>query len=367
MAETRSLATDQDVSEMLAERVRQAASENHPIRIAGGDTKAFYGRRVEGEALATREHRGITYYDPVELIVSVRSGTPLAELEATLAENGQMLGCEPPHFGADATVGGMVATGLSGPRRPWAGSVRDFVLGTRVITHDGLQQRFGGEVMKNVAGYDLSRLMVGAQGTLGLITEASLKVLPRPGACQSLRLEMPLAEAQAKLAEWGRQPLPITAAAWHAGALHLRLEGGPSSVAATGERLGGDALDGAFWTALREQTLDFFSRDDTRALWRLSLPHNTPSLALADVEEADLLHDWAGTQRWLRSDLAADTIREACARAGGHATCLGSREGSGQVDPFMPLEPVVATYHRNLKNQLDPKGIFNPGRLYAEF
>ncbi|TDR53387.1 glycolate oxidase FAD binding subunit [Halomonas ventosae] len=366
MVETRPQPTDQDVSEALAERIRRATAEGSPLRIVGGDTKAFYGRPVDGETLSTREHRGITYYDPVELIVSVRSGTPLAELEATLAENGQMLGCEPPHFGAAATVGGMVATGLSGPRRPWAGSVRDFVLGTRVITHEGHQQRFGGEVMKNVAGYDLSRLMVGAQGTLGLITEVSLKVLPRPGASHSLRLEMPLADAQAKLAEWGRHPLPITAAAWHAGALHLRLEGGPSSVAATRERLGGDELDTEFWTALREQTLDFFSRDDARALWRLSLPHNTPSLALSGVQEADMLHDWAGTQRWLRSDLPADTIREACARAGGHATCLGSRQGPGQPDPFMPLEPVVAKYHRNLKAQLDPKGIFNPGRLYAE-
>ncbi|WP_373190743.1 glycolate oxidase subunit GlcE [Halomonas sp.] len=365
MAQTRPQATDQDISQALGERVRQATAEGSPLRIVGGDTKAFYGRAVNGEPLSTREHRGITTYDPVELIVSVRSGTPLAELEATLAENSQILGCEPPHFGTNATVGGMVATGLSGPRRPWAGSVRDFVLGIRMITHEGRQQRFGGEVMKNVAGYDLSRLMVGAQGTLGLITEVSLKVLPKPGASHSLRLEMPLAEAQARLAEWGRQPLPITAAAWHAGALYLRLEGGPSSVAATRERLGGDELDAEFWTSLREHTLEFFSGEDSRALWRLSLPHNTPSLALDGVAEADLLHDWAGTQRWLRSDLDADTLREACARAGGHATCLGSRQGP-QADPFMPLEPVVAKYHRNLKTQLDPQGIFNPGRLYAE-
>lgn len=370
MAETRPTSTDQDISEALGERVRRAAEAGTALRIAGGDTKAFFGREIQGrpeeiETLSTREHRGITAYDPVELIISVRAGTPLAELEATLADNGQMLGCEPPHFGEGATVGGMVATGLSGPRRPWAGSVRDFVLGTRVITHKGHQQRFGGEVMKNVAGYDLSRLMVGAQGTLGLITEVSLKVLPTPGARHSLRLEMPLAEALAKLAEWGRSPLPITAAAWHDGALHLRLEGGPSSVAATRERLGGEELDNGFWEDLREQRLAFFSREDDRVLWRLSLPHNTPSLCLPGVEEADLIYDWAGTQRWLRSDLEADTLREACARAGGHATCLGNRHGPGQADPFMPLEPVVEKYHRNLKAQMDPKGIFNPGRLYA--
>ncbi|MBB3190487.1 glycolate oxidase subunit GlcE [Halomonas cerina] len=366
MAETRSPSTDQDISEALGERIRRADAEGTPLRIVGGDTKAFYGRHVqgrpgEGEILSTREHRGITTYDPVELIVSVRTGTPMAELEARLAEHGQMLPFEPPHFGKTATVGGMIATGLSGPRRPWVGSVRDFVLGTRVVTHEGRQQRFGGEVMKNVAGYDLSRLMVGAQGTLGLLTEVSLKVLPRPGARRSLRLEMPLAEALTKLAEWGRQPLPLSAAAWHAGALHLRLEGGPSSVAATRERLGGEELDASFWDDLREQRLAFFSRDDARPLWRLSLPPNTPPLALPDVEADDLLYDWAGTQRWLRSDLAADTLREACARAGGHATCYTP----GAAEPFMPLAPVVAKYHRRLKAELDPRGIFNPGRLYA--
>ncbi|HSP59020.1 MAG TPA: glycolate oxidase subunit GlcE, partial [Halomonas sp.] len=267
------------------------------------------------------------------------------------------------HFGDDATVGGMVATGLSGPRRPWAGSVRDFVLGTRIINREGVEQRFGGEVMKNVAGYDLSRLMVGAQGTLGLITEVSLKVLPRPAATRSLRLELPLQEALAKLAEWGRQPLPITAAAWHDGALALRLEGGPSSVAATRERLGGEDLEDPYWEALREQRLEFFSPDDARPLWRLSLPHNTPVIDLPGVNESDVLYDWASTQRWLRSELDAEAIRLACARADGHATCLTP----GLDSPFTPLAPVVAKYHRNLKNELDPKGIFNPGRLYAAF
>ncbi|MBB3329377.1 glycolate oxidase FAD binding subunit [Halomonas campaniensis] len=357
----------QDASEALAERVRRAEAEGTPLRIVGGDTKAFYGRRVEGEALSTREHRGITEYDPVELIVSVRTGTPLRELEAALAANGQMLPCEPPHFGDDATVGGMIATGLSGPRRPWAGSVRDFVLGTRIITRQGSEQRFGGQVMKNVAGYDLSRLMVGAQGTLGLITEVSMKVLPLPGASRSLHLDMPLARALDKLSEWGRQPLPITAAAWLDGALHLRLEGGPSSVAATAERLGGDALKPDFWEALREQRLAFFAKDDSRALWRLSLPHHTPLIELPGVNDPDVLYDWAGCQRWLRSDLDAEAIRQAAARAGGHATCLRGAGGAAVDEPFTPLPPVLAKYHRNLKAELDPQGIFNPGRLYAAF
>ena len=361
--------SDHDASAALAERIREANAEGTPLRIVGGDTRFFYGREVEGSELSTREHCGISFYDPVELVVSVRSGTPLGELEAALAEHGQMLPFEPPRYGAASTVGGMVATGLSGPRRPWAGSVRDFVLGARVINHEGNEQRFGGEVMKNVAGYDLSRLMVGAQGTLGLITEVSFKVLPKPGATHSLHLELSLDEARQRLAEWGREPLPISAAAWLDGALHLRLEGGPSSVAATRARIGGDDLDNDFWAALRDQRLPFFRAgplDETKSpLWRLSLPHRTPALELPDVDERLMIHDWAGAQRWLRADLDAEALRHACQAVGGHATCYGPRPA--EVEPFMPLPEVLMKYHRNLKAQLDPKGLFNPGRLYAAF
>ncbi|WP_136248272.1 glycolate oxidase subunit GlcE [Halomonas borealis] len=358
---------DRDIREALGERIRQANAEGTPLRIVGGDTKAFYGRKVQGrrgeqaEALSTREHQGITGYDPVELIVSVRAGTPLTTLEAALAENGQMLPFEPPHFGADATVGGMVASGLSGPRRPWAGAVRDFVLGARVITHGGDEQRFGGEVIKNVAGYDLSRLMVGAQGSLGLLTEVTLKVLPRPSASHGLRLEMTLDEARRRLAEWGRRPLPLSAATWQDGALHLRLEGGPGSVAATRERLGGEDLDAGYWEALREQRLPLFAGEDDRPLWRLSLPQRA-RLEVDGLDESAMLHDWAGAQRFLRSDLSAATLRAACTAAGGHATCLTP----GAAEPFTPLPEALAKYHRRLKAELDPKGIFNPGRLYAE-
>ncbi|MFQ3789162.1 glycolate oxidase subunit GlcE [Halomonas sp. A29] len=353
---------DHDASAVLAERIRQASADGTPLRIVGGDTRYFYGREVEGSELSTREHCGIAFYDPVELVVSVRAGTPLAELEAALAEHGQMLPFEPPRYGMVSTVGGMVATGLSGPRRPWAGSVRDFVLGTRVINHEGIEQRFGGEVMKNVAGYDLSRLMVGAQGGLGLITEVSFKVLPIPGATQSLHLELSLDEARLRLAEWGREPLPISAAAWLDGALHLRLEGGPSSVAATRARIGGDDLDNDFWNALRDQRLEFFTAGK-EPLWRLSLPHRVPPLELPGIDERLMVHDWAGAQRWLRADLDADTVRQACQAAGGHATCYGPRPTA--IEPFTPLPEVLMKYHRNLKAQLDPKGIFNPGRLYA--
>jgi len=351
-------AAERDIAEELCAQVAEAGRSGTPLHIAGGGTKAFYGRTVEGTALDVTGHRGITHYDPVELVVSVRAGTRLSELERALADAGQQLAFEPPHFGTAATVGGMVATGLSGPRRPWSGAVRDFVLGTRLITREGRQLRFGGEVMKNVAGYDVSRLVTGAQGTLGVITEVSLKVLPLPAASHSLRLQLPLESAATKLAKWGRQPVPLTGAAWHAGSLYLRLEGGGRSVDANRARLGGEAVDGAFWRQLREQALPFFSSDDPRPLWRLSVPQVTPPLGL----DGDWLYDWAGAQRWLRSDATAASIREAAVRTGGHATCYTP----GVSDPFTPLAPVLARYHRQLKAQLDPNGIFNPGRLYPD-
>ncbi|WP_423836561.1 glycolate oxidase subunit GlcE [Stutzerimonas stutzeri] len=346
-----------DASEQLLEQVNQALAANTPLRIQGGGSKAHIGRPVEGALLDTRAHRGIVTYDPTELVITVRAGTPLAELEAALDEAGQMLPCEPPHFAEGATVGGMIAAGLSGPRRPWSGSVRDFVLGTRVITGHGKHLRFGGEVMKNVAGYDLSRLMAGSFGCLGVLTEVSLKVLPKPRLCRSLLVEMPVDRALLKLAEWGQQPVPITAASHDGQALHLRLEGGEGSVNAACDRIGGEALDTGYWNDLREQRLSFFG--DARPLWRLSLPTNTPVLALPGEQ----LIDWAGAQRWLKSDADAQTIRAIAGEAGGHA--IGFTAGA-TASPFQPLSEPLLRYHRQLKTQLDPQGIFNPGRMYSE-
>jgi glycolate oxidase FAD binding subunit len=251
----------------------------------------------------------------------------------------------------------MIACGLSGPRRPWSGSVRDFVLGTRVITGQGKLLRFGGEVMKNVAGYDLSRLMAGSHGCLGLITEVSLKVLPKPRQCLSISLELDIERALLHLAQWGQQPLPISAACHDGSRLHLRLEGGEGSVAAAHERLGGERLNASYWDDLNEQRLSFF--DEDQPLWRLSLPHNTPRLSLPGRQ----LVDWGGAQRWLKSDAEAAFIRQVVDEVGGHVTCFSH----GLTDtPFQPLPPALMRYHRNLKQQLDPRGIFNPGRLYAE-
>lgn len=344
-----------DASARLLEQVNQALAERRALRIQGGGSKAQLGRPVDGELLDTREHRGIVTYAPTELVVTVRAGTPLAELEQALDAAGQQLACEPPHLGAGATVGGMVAAGLSGPRRPWAGSVRDFVLGTRVITGGGKHLRFGGEVMKNVAGYDLSRHLAGSFGCLGVLTEVSLKVLPKPRAVANLRLAVGLEEALRKLAEWGQQPLPISAACHDGDYLHLRLEGGEGSVAAARERLGCEAVEPGFWEDLKEQRLPFF--DDPRPLWRLSLPNDTPALDLPGVQ----LVDWGGAQRWLKSDAPAEEIRAVANRAGGHATCFEACDS-----PFQPLPATLLRYHRQLKAQLDPLGIFNPGRMYAE-
>ncbi|VVP43173.1 glycolate oxidase subunit GlcE [Pseudomonas silesiensis] len=348
---------DMDDSGTLLDQVNQALQNATPLRIQGSNSKAFLGRIVAGEVLDTRSHRGIVSYDPTELVITVRCGTPLAELAQALDAAQQMLPCEPPSFGDDATVGGMIASGLSGPRRPWSGSVRDFVLGTRVITGLGKHLRFGGEVMKNVAGYDLSRLMAGSYGSLGVITEVSLKVLPKPRQCLSISLEMDSDRALLRLAEWGQQPLPISAACHDGQRLHLRLEGGEGSVTAAHDRLGGELLDAAYWADLNEQRLSFF--DEDQPLWRLSVPHNTPRLSLPGRQ----LIDWGGAQRWLKSDAEASFIRSIVEEVGGHVTCYSH----GLVDsPFQPLPEALMRYHRSLKQQLDPQGIFNPGRLYAE-
>ncbi|WP_274643756.1 glycolate oxidase subunit GlcE [Pseudomonas serbica] len=346
-----------DDSGALLEQVNQALANATPLRIQGANTKAFLGRVTAGEILDTRSHRGIVSYDPTELVITVRCGTPMAELAKVLDDAQQMLPCEPPSFGEGATVGGMIACGLSGPRRPWSGSVRDFVLGTRVITGLGKHLRFGGEVMKNVAGYDLSRLMAGSYGTLGLITEVSLKVLPKPRQSLSISLQMSAEHALLRLAEWGQQPLPISAACHDGEHLHLRLEGGEGSVAAAHDRLGGELLDSAYWADLNEQRLAFF--DEDQPLWRLSVPNNTPRLSLPGRQ----LIDWGGAQRWLKSDAQARFIRQVVEEAGGHVTCYSH----GLTDtPFQPLPDALMRYHQNLKRQLDPQGIFNPGRLYAE-
>jgi len=354
-----------DAAQSLADRVRAAADARLRLRLRGGGTKDFYGTALEGVVLDTRAHAGIVRYDPTELVVTVRAGTPLAALEAALAERGQMLAFEPPHFARSAeaaTVGGCVAAGLSGPRRMAAGALRDFVLGATLLDGCGRVLRFGGEVMKNVAGYDVSRLLAGSLGTLGMILEVSLKVLPRPVEEQTRRFELPQAQAITQLNAWAGQPLPISAAAWHDGVLQLRLSGAATALRAAGERLGGEPVAAeaaqAFWEALREQTHAFFAGD--APLWRLAVPSQSAPLALA----GDPLIEWGGALRWLRSDAEAQLLREAAARAGGHATLFRATDKSAGA--FAPLNAVQMRLHRGLKAAFDPQGIFNRGRMYPD-
>jgi glycolate oxidase FAD binding subunit len=344
--------------ETLQDRIREAAQRGSPLRLRGGGTKDFYGNAPRGEILDTRGYAGIVAYEPTELVVTAKCGTLLGELEAALAANQQMLPFEPPHFGAGATVGGCVAAGLSGPRRASAGALRDFVLGVKLVDGRGQALGFGGQVMKNVAGYDVSRLIAGSLGTLGLIAEVSLKVAPTPAHEITLRLEAPQARALELMNGWAGQPLPISATAWHDGELSVRLSGSQAGVRAAAAALGGEAIDGGFWRGVREHTERFFAADEP--LWRLSLPSVAPPVGLAGEE----LIEWNGALRWLKSAASASAVREAALRLKGHATLF--RAGDKGAGCFAPLEPVLERLHRQLKAAFDPAGILNPGRMLAE-
>lgn len=352
--------------QMLIDRVQSAQAAGAQLCIQGGGTKAFYGEAPAGELLDTRVLEGISSYEPTELVVTARCGTSLAELEATLAEQGQCLPFEPPHFGPGATVGGMVAAGLSGPSRAAVGAVRDYVLGATLLNGRGEVLSFGGQVMKNVAGYDVSRLLAGSMGTLGVILEVSLKVLPVAPATATLRFSMDEAEAIRRLNEWGGQPLPINASAWWDGTLVLRLRGALAAVNSAITRLGGELIDPAhatpFWAGLRHQHDEFFTKalaavEGGARLWRLSLPPTTPPLGLPGEQ----LIEWGGAQRWVCSAAPASMVRDAASRVGGHATLFRGDKNAGA---FAPLKAPLDRIHRELKKAFDPSGVFNPGRLY---
>jgi glycolate oxidase FAD binding subunit len=345
----------------FSDRIRAASAAGTPLRLRGGGTKDWYGQALDGEVLDTRANSGIISYEPTELVITARCGTPLAEIEMLLAQHHQMLAFEPPRFGPESTIGGVVASALSGPRRASAGAVRDFVLGAVLMDGRGEVLRFGGQVMKNVAGYDVSRLLAGSLGTLGLILEVSLKVLPVPLREASLRFEMGEIDALARLNEWAGQPLPISASCWHQGVLTLRLSGADAAVEAAQRRLGGAPVDDAdaanFWASLRDQAHAYFSGG---SLWRMSVPSHASAIIL----RGEQLIEWGGSQRWLKVDDAdTDSIRRTVAASGGHATLF--RGGDKGVGVFHPLAPAVAKIHERLKQSFDPAGIFNPGRMYA--
>ena len=342
----------------LCERVRDAAAKKTLLRIRAGGTKDFYGGSLSGEVLDVSRYSGIVAYEPKELVLTVKAGTPLADIERALGAERQMLAFEPPRFGSASTIGGTVAAGFSGPRRPFAGSARDFVLGARIVNGKGEDLSFGGRVIKNVAGYDVSRLMTGALGTLGVMTEISFKVLPRPAMETTLSFQMDEAAATKQVNTWAGQPLPLSATAWLAGRLLVRLSGAPSAITAARAKLGGDEATDlpGFWGALRDHRVAFF--DNPRALWRLSVPQTAAPIST----EHHQLIEWGGGQRWIAGDLDAAAIRKAAQGAGGHATLF--RNGDKSVGVFHPLQPALMKIHRRLKDAFDPHGILNPDRMY---
>ncbi len=350
---------DQDITTALAGQVREAAATGRALRVRGGGSKDFYGRTPAGEPIEVAPHRGIVNHAPTELVLTARAGTPLSEIEAVLAEHGQMLPFEPPRFGPAATLGGTIACNLSGPRRPYAGAARDLVLGTRVLNGRGEVLSFGGEVMKNVAGYDVSRLMAGALGTLGVLLEVSVKVLPAPEAELTLAQEAGPADALDRMHAWAARPLPVSATCGDGERLYVRLSGAARAVEAAARQLGGEPLPeaGRFWHAIREQEHGFFSGEG--ALWRLSVACAAPPIPLSGA----WLYEWGGAQRWFRGGADPEAVRAAAAAAGGHATRF---RGGRRDDVFHPLSAGLLTLHRRLKQAFDPAGVLNPGRMYGE-
>lgn len=358
------------LSEMI-DQVMTARASQRPLYIQGGGTRQFYGEPstvpANGGRLDISPYRGVVNYEPSELVITARAGTPLAEVEALLATNRQMLAFEPPRFGPESTIGGCIASGLSGPRRMMAGALRDFVLGARLLDANGTVLRFGGEVMKNVAGYDVSRLLAGSMGIFGPMIEVSLKVAPMPLAEETRVLTLTEAEALQSFNAWRSLPLPISATAWQTeagvGVLRVRLSGSEPALKSAAGTIGGDRMDPSqaeqYWTSLRDQTHPYFQ---ARPLWRLALPPTTPVLGLGDM-----LIEWNGGLRWLGDGEAeADFVRMAASRHGGHAT-LYRYEGGAPVPVFHPVTAIVRAISQRLKQELDPTGVFNPGRLFREF
>lgn len=373
-----------DISQQLQQQVQNALAQKTALRIVGGNSKAFYGyrdghtgdRMAAAEALNIAGHCGVLNYEPTELVITARAGTLLSDIEKLLDDNGQMLPFEPPAYSAEATIGGTIACNFSGPRRAYSGAARDFLLGCKIINGKAEILSFGGEVMKNVAGYDVSRLMAGAMGTLGVLLEVSLKVLPKAEMDHTQIFHCSCVEALDKMHTLSQTPLPISASCFHDSVLRIRLSGATKAVSAAIDTIGGDSMDDAaqYWQNLKEQRLNFF-RDD-KPLWRLSLASDIESLPLGaghdtTHNEADLLYEWGGALRWLKSDANSELIQETLANVDGHASLFRHSEKSAKLQSslfqpllFQPLSPGLLRIHKNLKQAFDPENILNPGKLY---
>lgn len=360
-----------DISQHLQAQILQAYNHKTPLNIQAGNSKTFYGRRIDATPLNISEHQGIINYEPTELVITARAGTRLSDIENILDQNNQMLGFEPPHFAlkntqaninSSATLGGTIACNMSGPRRAYTGAARDFVLGCQIINGKAEQLTFGGQVMKNVAGYDTSRLMCGALGTLGVILDASLSVLPKPETEITLSYTCDINQALNKMHQWIKQSIPISASSFHNNQLTLRLSGNKASVKAARQIMGGDTLENdiEFWQQIKDQTHAFF--ENNKPLWRLSLASNAPPL---NKLEGDTLYEWGGALRWLSTDEPVEKIIKTLDSLNGHATLFKSN--THNTEPFHPLSSGMLNIHKRLKTAFDPDNILNPGRMYQAF
>ncbi len=343
----------------LQEQVRVAISEARPLRIVGGNSKRHLGREPTGQPINVGNYTGVVEYQPTELVITIRAGTPVLDLQNILAEQDQSLACDPPKFDGKATVGGSLACNQSGPARPWHGSIRDHVLGIRLINGKGEHLQFGGQVMKNVAGYDVSRLQAGAMGSFGLITEVSLKVVPRPEASITVRRSVGADDAIRIMNEIGRSPAPLTGACWYNGSLYLRLSGPPAVIEAAASEVGGEThVEGSdFWTALREQELPFF--DASPDLWRFSVRSNSAH----PKSQENWLINWGGAERWLEGGHDREELERIASGFGGEVCRI--RGGDRLAERLPSVSKSKRALLIKLKQAFDPAGVFNPGRLYS--
>lgn len=353
-----------DQTSTLQHQLLSAYKHNTKCRIESGNTKYFMGNESVGETISTQQHKGIISYDASELVITARSGTSLKEIEETLAEKNQILAFEPAIFNDTSSLGGTIACNLSGPSRPYYGAARDFVLGSKIINGKGEVLQFGGQVMKNVAGYDASRLMAGAYGTLGLILEVSLKVLPRPSNEITIKIEQPIDTAIKTINTLSAQNLPISASCYDNHHLYIRLSSSEKNTQAAStiicKQTACNEIDNSqlFWQQLRHQQHEFFNTDLPIA--RLSLPATTNNIEL----EGEQLFEWGGALRWLKGNTAIDKIRQSVQALNGHATAYKNFDSTAEY--FQPLDSGLEVIHQRLKKAFDPAGILNPGRLYKE-
>ncbi|MFT7286000.1 MAG: glycolate oxidase FAD binding subunit [Halieaceae bacterium] len=359
-----------DISAQLVEQVNAALGSGTLLRIEGNNTKSQLGREQieEGETISLSSHTGVVQYEPVELIVTARAGTTLAEIDEVLGEHNQILACDPRRYNGAATIGGSLASNQSGNARPWSGSLRDHVLGIKLINGKGEHLQFGGQVLKNVAGYDVSRLQAGAMGTLGVITEVSFKVLPAPAASTTLTKELPAEQALREMNRLGRSVKPLSGAGWVDGKLYLRLQGAHSAVRATiqqwqkeiqMQRLEPKLAD-TFWHDLREHQLDFYQqRSSDEPLWRFSVKSNAAHFLGGEP----WAFNWSGAQRWLKGRFDSQQMRELARSAGGEVQLYAGGDRDGEL--CFVSNDALKRIHQNVKNAFDPQGIFNPGRLYG--